>query len=235
MAVQSKLASSLSMSDLVHRGCRQLRAVQQTRHRLASDLQRQHGDHSLPSLAERGDDVRHLALDRLQRGDHLGDALAGDVLEAAGFVDLRRRILQFRRRLAADRVADTSSSISQLSRIASVACAVCSTMASSSSVANGISLVGDVVDPQRRDLGLGVGDRPAEFFDFAQERGFLRGQVVAASSSARRERPPLPFGFDAGLLRADLRQLRFSAVMPVAASASVMVSSMAQHFFDLVL
>ena len=61
-----------------------------------------------------------LGLDRLQRVDDLGDALPGDVLEAARLIDPRRRGLQLRRRFAADGAA-TSSSVSQLSRIACVA------------------------------------------------------------------------------------------------------------------
>ena len=53
---------------------------------------------SLPArLAERRDDLRHLGLDRLQRCDHLGDALAGDVLEAARLVDARGGVLQLAR------------------------------------------------------------------------------------------------------------------------------------------
>ena len=92
------------------------------------------------TIAERGDDVRHLGLDRLQRRHHLGDALAGDVLEAARLVDARGRVLQLRRHLAAGRRRRPRPASRSFPGWHRVAVAVCATMASSSSVAKGMWL-----------------------------------------------------------------------------------------------
>jgi hypothetical protein len=115
---------------------------------------------------ERPEALRHRAdprLDRLQRGHHLANALAGDVLKAAGFVDagdgtlqslgLGRRDL---RRDALQRLAAIEDLVRRLRRVAD----------------DGIQLVGgggdvclgDVVDPQRRDFLLGAGNGAAEAF-----------------------------------------------------------------------
>ena len=87
---------------------------------------------------------RHLGLDRLQRRHHLGDALAGDVLEAACLVDARGGVLQLCRQARAASRPTVRRRRGPASRrfpgSLSVASAVCATMASSSSVAEGMWL-----------------------------------------------------------------------------------------------
>ena len=45
--------------------------------------------------------MRKLLLEMAEQGDHLADALAGEILEIAGLVDLRDALLHFRRDVAA--------------------------------------------------------------------------------------------------------------------------------------
>ena len=81
---------------LIHGVRRQLRAVQTGRRRWRPGRLAASGLRWI--RAEGPDDMGDFRLDRLQRRNDFGDALAGDVLKAAGFVDPGRRVLQFRRR-----------------------------------------------------------------------------------------------------------------------------------------
>jgi len=164
---------------------------------------------------ERADDVCHLALDRLQRDDDLGDPLAGDVLEAARLVNLCRGSLQLRRRITADNrgylVQCLAAFEDGMRRLRGVIDDRIQLIRGERNI-----VIGDIVHPQRGNFRFGDRDRTPKFFDLAQERCLLRREVIAYCCQHRTYYLRYYAGFDLGLLRPDRSQFLFQGVDTIA-------------------
>ena len=119
-------------------------------------------------------ETRHALLDVLQRFDHLGDALAGDVLERARLEDDHHLLVDQRLVGGPDRSRPRAISVSAHSMMVLVAASVACTMAPSSSPGGGYARVPEVVGLERADLGAHRLDVAGDLAQLAIDPGVHR-------------------------------------------------------------